>query len=254
MDRIPILLLSACASCICSAGQIHVQFYSPSIVRITKTPGYGPVPDKPIPVVTAKPMDPQPEEERTENGAVWRSAELVVKLDAQSGTVSFHDAGGKLIFGEKCAAEFPEVHYNGKKALVNIQKFLIADDEQIYGLGDWQNGQLDRRGATNRLMVDNVGNGMPYFCSSKGYSVYWDNTGPVWSRDVVGEALTMAREALTAWWERAARATAMGGGGNGTLIIFMLCNHSPEQYRQKQETRLSADGDLLAALRGIENE
>lgn len=69
-----------------------------------------------------------------------------------------------------------------------------------------------------------------------------------------GEALTMAREALTAWWERAARATAMGGGGNGTLIIFMLCNHSPEQYRQKQETRLSADGDLLAALRGIENE
>lgn len=194
MDRIPILLLSACASCICSAGQIHVQFYSPSIVRITKTPGYGPVPDKPIPVVTAKPMDPQPEEERTENGAVWRSAELVVKLDAQSGTVSFHDAGGKLIFGEKCAAEFPEVHYNGKKALVNIQKFLIADDEQIYGLGDWQNGQLDRRGATNRLMVDNVGNGMPYFCSSKGYSVYWDNTGPVWYRDVVGEALTMESE------------------------------------------------------------
>lgn len=77
----------------------------------------------------------------------------------------------------------------------------------------------------------------------------WEKKHPAFA-----EALTMAKEATAAWWEETARQVGREGGGNGTVTIFMLCNYAPDRYRQKQETQISADGDLLAALRGIESE
>ena len=65
-------------------------------------------------------------------------------------------------------------------------------------------------------------------------------------------ALTMAKEQAAAWWEETARVIGRGGGGNGTVTIFMLCNYLPGEYKQKQETVIGADNDLLAALKAIE--
>ena len=189
-------LLSACAVLACAdvrAADVRAVFYSPSIVRIVKTPGSGPIPEKRVPVVGARPLDVQPEPRQTPEGRVWRTDRLTVTADAR-GVVTFAAADGTVLLREKAPAEFPKADYNGRPALRNVQSFVLPDDEPIYGLGDWQDETLNRRGTTRRLMIEYIGNGMPCFCSPRGYLVYWDNTGPVWFRDRVGDALVMESE------------------------------------------------------------
>ena len=52
-----------------------------------------------------------------------------------------------------------------------------ADDECLYGLGQFQDGVLNVRGLTRRLTQVNTQIAIPMLISSKGYGVLWNNYG-----------------------------------------------------------------------------
>lgn len=59
------------------------------------------------------------------------------------------------------------------------------------------------------------------------------------------EAVTRGKAKCAAWWERVARANAVTGNGNATLVVFGLKNMAQEDWRDKQEIdHSSADGSM----------
>lgn len=56
--------------------------------------------------------------------------------------------------------------------------FMLDEDENIYGMGQIQDGKLNRRGQTLSLAQNNMKVCIPYFQSSKNYGLFWDNASP----------------------------------------------------------------------------
>ena len=150
-----------------------VEFYTPRTVRITKTRPGGTL-WKPFVTVTAKPGCVS----ARRDGDEWSSGELTVRLDRASGAFSFYTPDGRLILSEKGAPSFSDDVRNGVKYVRAGQAFAPSRDEGLYGLGDLENGRLDQRGEKCTLTPGNVGDGIPYVASDRGWAVWWDNTSP----------------------------------------------------------------------------
>lgn len=58
------------------------------------------------------------------------------------------------------------------------QPFVLDKEEAIYGLGQLQNGKMIQRNMTKNLIQGNVEDVSPFFQSTKGYGVFWDNYSP----------------------------------------------------------------------------
>lgn len=167
---------STAAAAVCGDQDIAVEFYSPRAARILKTPA-GATFRKPFETRVAKVWDGTVTVRRGDV-TVWSTGELEVRLDRKARTVGFWNAKGEKLFEESSAAEFKDAQYGEHRTLRPVQRFRLADGEGLYGLGDLQNRRLNQRGEHSLLTPRNVGDGIPYFASDRGYSVWWDNTSP----------------------------------------------------------------------------
>ena len=100
------------------AQDVKVEFFTPSIVHIVKGQ-----PTKSL-VITAKPEDV----EVARQGNVWKSSELMVKLDPTTKCFSFFTAKGRVLLREKGWG----IQQNGNESKVS-QTFLLDKDEAVYG-------------------------------------------------------------------------------------------------------------------------
>ncbi len=66
----------------------------------------------------------------------------------------------------------------GQKLIRFINLFILDKEEAIYGLGQLQNGKMIQRNMTKNLIQGNVEDVSPFFQSTKGYGVFWDNYSP----------------------------------------------------------------------------
>ena len=136
--------------------------YAPDVVRVVKYPlgGVGASQKKSYSVV----LEPQKTRvKRVENkGAiVLNTGKIVAFIDKATGQVSFSDP---------------------------------VSGRQLYGLGQRQDPDLSLRGKKVHLWNENMHIYIPFFCSEKGYGVYWDNPGMSDFEDVIGGKTTMTSE------------------------------------------------------------
>jgi alpha-D-xyloside xylohydrolase len=54
-------------------------------------------------------------------------------------------------------------------------RFEAFDGERIYGLGQYQESQLDKKGSTLELAHRNTQTSVPFMLSSRGYGILWNN-------------------------------------------------------------------------------
>ncbi len=185
--KVPIIALALVSSAIplfaVTVGDqdVSVEFYTPRTVRVLKTPA-GATFSKPFATVNAKPGAASVRFEGGET-AMWSSDALVVKLDRKTRLVSFWTPRGERIFGERKNAFFHRVEYGGRKAMRVNQCFESAKEEGLYGLGDLENGRLNQRRERGTLTPRNVGDGIPYIASNRGWALWWDNTSPTHFQD-----------------------------------------------------------------------
>ena len=172
-----------------SDQQILIQFYSPSIVRVLKSP-IGHEYSKTELCVTAVPKDVALKVSEKGGSAVIRSSELSLSVDKATGAVSFSTAKGVKLLSEQGAATFEEVDDAGVKAFTASQSWTLLPDEQIYGLGQSQDGRLTRRGFNRKLTQGNQDDAVPVWQSTKGYGIFWDNYSATFFEDSP-EATTM---------------------------------------------------------------
>ena len=60
----------------------------------------------------------------------------------------------------------------------SVAELRLDKEEAIYGLGQLQNGKMIQRNMTKNLIQGNVEDVSPFFQSTKGYGVFWDNYSP----------------------------------------------------------------------------
>lgn len=106
-----------------------------------------------------------------------KTKEISATVDLKTGTVSFWDAKGKKILGEKpiSGRSFKPAIFDGKRFYHLTQTFQTTDDDAWYGLGQHQDGIMNYRGQQVTFFQNNTEVAIPFLLSSKNYGILWDN-------------------------------------------------------------------------------
>ena len=156
---------------------IEVQFFAPAVARVIKSPE-GVAYEKESLSVIAKPEKVSFKADIKDNKIVLNTSELSVSVDTGTGIVSYFSKDGKSLLAEKSGMQFIDFDDAGTKTYQVYQPFVLDKEEAIYGLGQLQNGKMIQRNMTKNLIQGNVEDVSPFFQSTKGYGVFWDNYSP----------------------------------------------------------------------------
>lgn len=166
---------------------VEIRFYDESLVRVTKS-------EKPdaelsaVPVVTMQPKDVEVKTLQSDGVAVVSSHQTTASLSLTTGRVTVQDASGRIFIAEKdYGTLFFPAQYSGQPATAVRQAFLLDADEQVYGLGQQQEGRFSQRNCRFQLHQENMQIGMPYFYSTRGYGLLWNNASPTMWADCPNE-------------------------------------------------------------------
>ena len=154
---------------------VEVQFYSPSIVRVLKSPEGFKYTKESLSVIK-KPEPTKLKIKQLGDVVSMKSDKLEVDLNLVTGKVSYFDLNEKVLFTEKDnGTKFTPIMDVNKKSYTVRQSFKLDEDESIYGLGQIQNGKLGIR--NQQVILKNSPSKVcfPYFLSMKGYGKFWDN-------------------------------------------------------------------------------
>ena len=161
---------------VAGGSRVDIQFLSPEVIRVLKYPA-GTGHHKNSFSVVQQPGNTWFTFTRENGNAVLRSKALTVRLDLHTGTIRFYTTGSRLLLAEKDGgARFDPV----------TQTFTLKDEEAVYGLGQHQQGIMNYRNRTVVLRQKNMDIGIPFFQTSDGYGVFWDNYSTTTFRDSPG--------------------------------------------------------------------
>lgn len=157
---------------------LEIQFFTPSVLRVIKSPK-GVAYEKRSLSVVGKPAEKISFKAGVQDGRiVLNSNELKVSIDTETGAISYMSKDEKALLIEKKGPQFSDFNDAGTKTYNVSQAFVLDKDEAIYGLGQLQNGKMIQRNMTKNLVQGNVEDVSPFFQSTKGYGVFWDNYSP----------------------------------------------------------------------------
>lgn len=136
--------------------------------------------DKTLPelVFEGKPSVPEFKVSETKKSINVTLKDLVVELDKKTGSLTYFDGLGKLILSEKAGSRmFKPASIMGEPCFFVEQTFDSPEDESIFGLGQFQDGNFNLKGIARRLTQVNSQIAIPFIYSSKGYGLLWHQYG-----------------------------------------------------------------------------
>ena len=148
----------------------YVQLYEDNIVRVTTATGeQRSFPSDTSLVVIDKQIESFDAKEKRDF-IVLTSDKLTVKISKETGNIEFLNKDGKSILSEQQTGVRPE-----NSEYVIGQRFTISDTEALYGLGQYQSGNLNHRGKQVLLSQANAISVVPFLTSTANYGILWDN-------------------------------------------------------------------------------
>ena len=199
MKRILPILAAAALGCACTTSvtrsdnvsafvhdgtMYHVSFMSESIVHIQALPEGDTLVTERL-VVDRDPVSGYKCRE-TDSRIIFRTAALETVFDKETAKFSFIDAEtGETLLSE-AGRSFVPSEAGGERCLEVSQSFVTADSEGLYGLGQYQNGIMNYRGQSVRLVHSNMDIANPVLVSTRGYALLWDNYSATGFKDADG--------------------------------------------------------------------
>ena len=114
--------------------------------------------------------------------------QVVAKIDAQTGLITFTTADGRVLLCETTQPLFEQRQDKGNEGKFRIrQAWKLDGEEDIFGLGQLHDEAMSWRGRDMELWNHNTYIAIPYFTSEKGYGLYWDNAGKSRFKESEGE-------------------------------------------------------------------
>jgi alpha-D-xyloside xylohydrolase len=158
--------------------EAQIQFFSPTIVRILKWPAGEKFTKNSFSVIKS-PEKPDFTVRQTGDNLSLKSKSLIVVLNLKNGKVSFSNPSGKSLLTEKeSGTTFTDFNDAGVKTYSVFQSFALDREEAIYGLGQQQQGKMVQRNLKLNMIQGNTDDYVPFFVSTKGYGLFWDNCSP----------------------------------------------------------------------------
>ncbi|MDR2145580.1 MAG: glycoside hydrolase family 31 protein [Tannerella sp.] len=165
-----------------NAVELEIQFYNPSTVRIVKSPKGWEYTKESLSVIE-KPQDVSLKTSQEDGVVSLKSNKMEVRLNLQTGHISYYTLSGKLLLQEKDGVKFTDFNDAGVKTFSVFQPFVLDKDETVYGLGQLQNGKMSQRNQTKKMIQGNTEDFLNFIQSVKGYGLFWDNYSPTTFKD-----------------------------------------------------------------------
>ena len=155
-------------------GVLRLEPLAEDAIRVRITPKGAPALDELIVTEPVKP--PKYRVERHGGDVTVRLERLTAEYRADSQTLRFLDADGRVLLEER-GREIVPTEVQGVPAYAVSQRFDSPEGEHLYGTGQFQDGYLDIRGLSRRLTQVNTQISLPMVLSSRGWGLLWHNYG-----------------------------------------------------------------------------
>lgn len=157
------------------SGVMKLQVCSDSIIRVIFSPAAS-IPNLINLVVIKNQWPSVPFTIQSSNKDITLSTStLRVVVARKDGSVDFYDLSGNKLF-EQTEATLTPVVVNGENTYHSeLYSKLWGSYEGFYGLGQHQAGVWNYRGEEVDLSQDNTNISIPFFLSSNGYGIFWNN-------------------------------------------------------------------------------
>lgn len=158
-------------------GLLRIQVCKDDVFRVMLCPGSELIDNKTASVVKYKWDKCSWNVEEQEDGLIITTKTNKACI-ANDGTVSFYDKDGKVLLKEK-ANDKPRLEktvVSGENVYRSNVEFLAQEDEAIYGLAQVPDGIMDFKDYFLNLRQFNTVIALPFYISTKGYGLFWNNT------------------------------------------------------------------------------
>jgi alpha-D-xyloside xylohydrolase len=156
-------------------GMLRVQVCADSVIHIVYSPT-STFPDAPAYIVTKTSWPAaQWTLQTSDKDVTLTTARMKIIVTRADGRILFSDASNKKLFQEDDRSMTP-VEVNGESTYRSEIHYNLWDStEGFYGLGQHQAGVWNYHGESVELSQDNTNISIPFFVSSNGYGILWNN-------------------------------------------------------------------------------
>jgi alpha-D-xyloside xylohydrolase len=160
-----------------TSNAVKLEVISDNIIRVIASPGKEIAATQSLITVYTKANDLAWNVISSKDNLTLKTKFLTAIVNRKTGCVSFFDARGKKIVGEKPVSgrSFQPAVFDGQRYYNLNQTFQSTSDDAWYGLGQHQDGVLNYRGQQISFFQNNTEVAVPFLISSKNYGILWDN-------------------------------------------------------------------------------
>ena len=154
---------------------VRVQFYADDIARVMKWRPESSAEKLSLMVIRDSLPDLSISVEENGDDVILKSERMTIRLVKKDGQLEYFTTSGTSILKENKKAVFTPVTLPYEKAFNIQQNFKLTPDEGLYGLGQHQDGYMNYRGRTVKLVQTNTDAVTPFLISTRGWGILWDN-------------------------------------------------------------------------------
>lgn len=161
--------------CTCNTGVMKVKICREDIVHVAYSTS-STIPPRPLKVVTAEWGTPQFSKTEAGDTIILQTSKIRVKVSKSTANITYMDLGGEVILSEYGKSMTPAT-VEGVQTNTVRGEFHSPVDEGLYGLGQFQRGQVSYKGRTEVLdqAYGPHTTAVPVLVSTRGYGVFWDS-------------------------------------------------------------------------------
>jgi alpha-D-xyloside xylohydrolase len=157
-------------------GTLRLQVCTDSILHVVYAPG-STIPDVRQFIVTKTSWPAaQWNMDSTADAITLTTSRMKITITRKNGVILYDDSSGNKLFSDDKRTLTPAV-VNGEKAYhAELASGLWDSTEAFYGLGQHQAGVWNYHGEAVDLVQNNTNISVPFFVSTRGYGILWNNT------------------------------------------------------------------------------
>lgn len=107
-----------------------------------------------------------------------KTSKVILSVNRSNGAITFIDSQGRTLLQELPGSrKLSPGKVEGEDCLIAEQGFVSPEEEYLYGMGQFQDGNLNIKNLPRRQTQVNTQISIPFITSSKGYSLLWHNYG-----------------------------------------------------------------------------
>jgi len=126
-----------------------------------------------------------------------KTKNYAVLFNKKTAQLTFLDSKGKVLLSEAVdSRKLTESRVSSQPCYIAEQSFINDKDEQLLGLGQFQDGHYNLKNISRKLIQVNSQIALPFLYSSKGYGILWNQFGLTWYNPA-DKSVPLKKEAIT---------------------------------------------------------